>query len=175
MINNTVEEIRKHIEEIMDLLKIERTADNEGTPLRVSKMWVNELFANRNDYNIQELNDQMKVFPCEYEDGELTMQNVEFWSMCSHHWLPFGGVVKVSYIADKSVIGISKIPRVVEYFSKRPQLQERLTKEIGDYLFNLINPKYLVVIIEAKHQCVMCRGIRSDSETITRSEWRKNS
>ena len=166
MINNTVEKIRKHLSAVMDLLKIEKTESNEQTDLRIAKMWVNDFFVNRNDYNIEELDAHMKVFPVESREGEIIMET-PFQSICEHHWLCFYGTVKVTYIPQNHIIGLSKIPRVVEYFSKRPQLQERLTNDIGEYLNIVICPYYIRVEINAKHECVMCRGIKSDCDTLT--------
>lgn len=174
MIDNKVEEIRKHIEAIADILGLEKTASNENTPLRVAKMYCNELFKNRNGANLEELDSRMKVFPNEGTDTPVTIRDIEFCSTCEHHWFPFMGTVTVSYIPDKSIIGLSKIPRVVKYFSQRPQLQERLTNDIGKYLVDLLQPKYLTVVVKATHTCVMCRGAESNCETQTSYEfWRE--
>lgn len=168
MINNKVEEIKEHIEEIMKILDLPITESNKGTPLRVSKMWVNELFENRNNNNLEKLNECMKLFPNEYGSDELVIVNgIDFHSTCEHHWLPFSGKATVCYVPNKSVIGLSKIPRVVKFFSRKPQLQEKLTKEIGEYLFELIKPKALFVVLEATHQCVACRGAESNCSTTT--------
>lgn len=167
MIDNKVEAIKEHVEEIMKILDLPMTPSSKGTPLRVAKMWCNELFANRNNNHLEELNSRMKVFPNIYDSEMVIMKNIDFNSTCEHHWLPFSGKVTVGYVPDKTVIGLSKIPRVVKYFSKRPQLQEQLTTEIGDYLFNLLEPKAIFVVIESTHQCVKCRGAESDCITIT--------
>lgn len=173
MIDNKVEEIRKHIEAIADILGLEKNASNENTPLRVAKMYCNELFKNRNNANLEELNSRMKVFPNEGTTTPITMSGIEFCSTCEHHWLPFMGNVTVSYIPDKSIVGLSKIPRVVKYFSQRPQLQERLTNDIGNYLVNLLHPKSLTVVVNATHTCVMCRGAESHCDTTTSFEYRR--
>ena len=168
MINNKVEEIKKHVEAIANILGIEKTPSNEGTPLRVAKMYCDELFQNRNNANLEELNSRMKLFPNEGNSRTtITMSGIEFNSVCEHHWLPFFGEVTVSYIPRDSIIGLSKIPRVVRYFSKKPQLQERLTQEIGKYLAELLQPVYLKVEISATHTCVMCRGAESCCDTKT--------
>ena len=167
MIDNKVEEIKKHIEAIADILGIEKTASNENTPLRVAKMYCNELFKNRNGANLEELNSRMKVFPNEGTTHPITISGIHFSSTCEHHWLPFMGEVTVSYVPDKYIVGLSKIPRVVKYFSQRPQLQERLTNDIGDYLVKLLNPKSLTVVVKSTHTCVMCRGAESECETTT--------
>ena len=170
--NEIVEQIEEHLEEIMDILEIKRTPSNEETPRRVAKMWANELFANRNNRNIEELDAKMKVFDNEYENEVIVMKDIEFNSTCEHHWLPFSGKVTVAYVPDKVVIGLSKIPRVVKYFSKQPTLQEKLGKDIGEYLFNKLQPLCIMVFITSTHSCVKCRGAESDCSTITRySKW----
>lgn len=167
MINNKVEEIKEHIKAIMEILEIPTTESNKDTPLRVAKMWCNELFENRNNRNIGELNDCMKTFPNEYGSDMVIVRDIEFNSMCEHHWLPFSGKVTVGYVPGDKVIGLSKIPRVVKYFSRKPQLQEQLTTEIGEYLYNLLKPMAIFVEVEATHQCVKCRGAESDCSTHT--------
>ena len=169
MIDNKVEEIKKHIEAISDILGFEKTDSNENTPLRVAKMYCNELFKNRNNENIEELNSQMKLFDY-YPSGvtqPIVMRGIEFHSTCEHHWLPFMGIAEVAYKPTNKIIGLSKIPRVVKYFSQKPQLQEKLTNEIGEYLFNLLQPEWIKVKLIATHTCVMCRGAESDCETET--------
>lgn len=170
MIDNKVEEIKKHIEAISEILGFEVTDSNANTPLRVAKMYCNELFKNRNNNNIEELNSRMKLFKNNSPTSNnhpVTVRGIEFSSTCEHHWLPFMGVAEVSYIPSDTIIGLSKIPRVVKYFSQKPQLQENLTNEIGEYLFNLLNPKWIRVTLIATHTCVMCRGAESNCETET--------
>ena len=168
MIDNRVEKIRKNLEEVMDILEIERTNSNEDTPLRISKMWVNEIFANRNNNNLDELKAKMKVFDNIDNINELVViKDIEFSSFCEHHWLPFSGKISVGYVPDKYIVGLSKVPRVVKYFSQKPQLQERLVKEVAEFLNAEIQPKCLFVMAEAIHTCVMCRGAESDCETNT--------
>ena len=167
MIDNKVEEIKKLMDQVMNVLEIPRTESNENTPLRIAKMLCNEVFVNRNDRNIEELGDKMKTFPNEYESGLVILKDIEFSSMCEHHWLPFIGKVTVGYVPSDTIVGLSKIPRVVKYYSKRPQLQEQLTTQIGDYLFGLLKPKAVFVEITAMHTCVLCRGAESHCETTT--------
>ena len=165
--DNKVEQIREHVEEIMKILEIPFTASNRGTPNRVAKMWCNELFKNRNNNNIEELSHSMKTFPNKYSCEEVIVKNIEFNSVCEHHWLPFSGKVTVGYVPNEEVIGLSKIPRVVKFFSQKPQLQEQLTTEIGEYLYRIIKPHAIFVEIEATHQCVKCRGAESNCSTKT--------
>ena len=168
---NKISRIAEHFEQIMGLLNIKTTESNKGTPMRISKMLVNELFKNINGNNITELNAQMTTFPVEGSTDEPITVEVPFFSMCEHHWLPFYGTVKVSYIPDDRIIGLSKIPRVVDYFSHRPQLQERLTKDIGMYLCSVLEPLSLSVEIVAGHMCVSMRGAKTPCETKTFWTW----
>lgn len=164
-----IEEIAGHISAISSLLGLPITESNKDTPIRVAKMYCNELFRNRNNLHIEELDSKMKLFPAE-NCNPVTIE-VPVNSSCEHHWLPFMGTVSVTYIPDKSIIGLSKIPRVVDFFSKKPQLQERLTTEIGEYLVSIIEPKYLSVRITANHTCVSMRGAKSPCETTTVYEY----
>lgn len=164
---NKVETIAGHIEEIMKVLEIEPTESNKGTPMRVAKMWCNELFANRNDQNIEELNRKMKTFPNDYCNDIIVVRDIPFSSICEHHWLPFSGKATIGYVPKQVVAGLSKLPRVVKYYSKKPQLQEQMTQEIANYLYNLLSPEAVFVEIEAEHQCVKCRGAESDCVTRT--------
>lgn len=167
MIDNKVEAIKDHIQSIMEILDIPITESNKNTPLRIAKMWCNEFFVNRNDYNIDDLKARMAVFPNEYDSEMVIVKDIPFVSICEHHWLPFDGKVTVGYVPDETIIGLSKIPRIVRYFSKRPQLQEKLTTEIGEFIRTTLKPKAVFVEVEAIHQCVKCRGAESDCSTVT--------
>ena len=164
-----IKEIAVHISAISSLLGIEVTDSNKDTPVRVAKMYCNELFKSRNNEGKEELDSKMAVFPAESNDP-VTVE-VPFYSICEHHWLPFFGTVSVTYVPDKTIIGLSKIPRVIEYFSKKPQLQERFTTEIGEYLVSVIDPKYLSVRVVAEHTCVSMRGTKSPCSTTTVYEY----
>ena len=164
-----VKEIAGHISAISSLLGFPVTESNKDTPLRVAKMYCNELFRNRNNRHLNELNAKMKVFPAENHNP--VSVEVPVNSSCEHHWLPFMGNVVVTYVPKDKIIGLSKIPRVVDYFSKKPQLQERLTTEIGEYLVSIIDPEYLSVRMVATHTCVSMRGAKSPCKTTTVYEY----
>lgn len=164
--------IKYHLEEIMKLLGIEETESNKDTPKRIAKMWVRELFENINLNNYDDFIDSLTTFPAEGYKDLVLMRNMPFNSMCEHHFLPFSGKVSVAYIPKDRIIGLSKIPRIVRYFSKMPQLQERFTKNIGDTLDIVLGfPKLIIVRVEADHQCVKCRGAESDCSTVTIKTW----
>lgn len=159
--------ITEKLKEVMKLLNIVETDSNRDTPKRIAQMLKNDLFLNVNDSNILSLEESMKMFDCEGYKEKVTIDNIDFSSVCEHHWLPFMGKVKVQYVPSEKIIGLSKIPRVVEFFSRKPQLQERLTQEIGDFLLKVLNPQSLLVEITSTHSCVACRGIRSNCVSTT--------
>lgn len=161
--------VEEHIKAIQSLLGIKATESTKDTPRRVAKMYCNELFSTRNNRGIKELVDSIKVFPNENAGYPfpIKVEGITFNSVCEHHWLPFFGTVDVEYVPNGKIIGLSKIPRVVKYFSKRPQLQERFTSDVGNFLFNVLFPAYIKVTVHATHTCVMCRGIESTGETVT--------
>lgn len=165
--NEKIEVIERHLKNVMRILEIPKTESNINTPYRVAKMWVNELFANVNNRNINELKESMTVFPNEYKSEMVIVKGIEFNSTCEHHFLPFSGKITIGYIPNEVIIGLSKIPRVVKYFSRKPQLQEKLTTEIGEFLVETLKPHALFVEAEATHQCVKCRGAESDCSTVT--------
>lgn len=165
--------IEFHIAEIMNLLDIPAKGDTAETPHRVAKMFVNEVFAHRNNLGIDELNDSMTVFKATNKD-KVIVRNIRFNSMCSHHFMPFSGYATIEYTPDQQVIGLSKIPRVVKFFSKKPQMQENLTREIGEYLKDIIKPRELKVTLhDVKHTCVSCRGIESECEVDTEYHFKR--
>lgn len=171
MIDNKVELIKEHMEEVMRLLEIPVTESTRNTPLRLAKMWANELFENVNGANLDRLKATMRVFPNDYSSEMVIVRDIPFNSTCEHHWLPFSGIVTVGYVPDKMIIGLSKIPRIVRYFSRMPQLQEKLTTDIGGYLAEIVNPKAVFVEVTSTHQCVKCRGAESDCATSTYFKW----
>lgn len=170
-----IKKVQKHIEAIMEILEIEKTASNEKTPYRVAKMYCNELFSSLNNNGFDEFMNTLTTFPAENSGFPVTVKDISFSSVCEHHWLPFMGKVTVTYIPDEKIIGLSKIPRIIKYFSRRPQVQERFTEDIGNFLFDYLKPKYVKVSVTAIHTCVQCRGAESECETVTVFERKSDS
>lgn len=167
MTSNKEKLIEIHIKEIMRLLDVPIEGDTADTPRRVAKMYFNEVFAHRNNIGIDDLNDSMTLFKATNRD-KVVIRNIKFNSMCSHHFMPFSGYATIEYVPYQQVIGLSKIPRVVKFFSKKPQMQENLTREIGEYLKDIIKPLEIrVTLHDVKHTCVSCRGIESECEVDT--------
>ncbi|MCX6808404.1 MAG: GTP cyclohydrolase I FolE [Candidatus Berkelbacteria bacterium] len=114
----------------------------------------------------------VKVFECESYTGMVLLKNIELYSMCEHHMLPFVGHCNIAYIPDKKVIGISKLARVMEIFARRLQIQERLTDEIADCLLDLLKPKGVAVQIEAEHFCMRMRGVNKQNSVMVTTSLR---
>lgn len=152
---------------IMDTLGIRVTESTQDTPKRVAKMYL-EIFSGLGVEPYKDLMDVMKTFPNEGDSQEIKMKGIPFYSMCEHHLLPMYGKVDVIYKPNKKIIGLSKIPRVVKHYSRKPQLQERLTNDIASFLFNLLEPCYIEVkVYDVTHMCVSMRGIESECQTDT--------
>ena len=147
--------------EIFDILRISRNDPNcTQTPKRLAKMLVSELFAGR-----FEEPPKMTVFPNRNNVNNLIIsRGIEVMSVCSHHWQPISGMCAIGYIPNKNVIGLSKLTRIVNWFSRRGQIQEELGEQIADYLVMLLKPKALGVVINAKHYCMIARGVSSSEE-----------
>lgn len=160
--------IEEHIKSIMCVLGIDTLKPStEGTPRRIAKMYVNEVFANINDHNIEEeLTSKMKTFPNDMHSDLVIVKDIPFHSMCEHHFMPFTGKVAIAYLPNKKILGLSKFPRVVKYFSKKPQLQERLTDEIAQYIGKVTECSWVCVkIYDTVHTCCTVRGVESDLNT----------
>jgi len=152
---------RKNIEKIIrDLLvEIGEDPDREGlrkTPERIARMF-EEIFSGYSQ-NLDEILNGA-IFDADY-DEMVIVKNIDFYSMCEHHLLPFFGVAHVAYIPNKKVIGLSKIPRIVDMFARRLQIQEKMTIEIAETINKAINPLGVAVVIEAIHLCSVMRGVR---------------
>ena len=161
-----IEAIQNHFAEIMHILGLDLSDDSlSGTPHRVAKMYVKEIFSGLNPANKPEA----KLFHNKYEYNEMMIEkDITLYSYCEHHFVPIIGKVHVAYISTGQVIGLSKINRLVQYYSKRPQVQERLTNQIAEGLKEALQSDNVGVIIEATHLCVASRGIKdTNTSTIT--------
>jgi GTP cyclohydrolase I len=161
-----IELIKKDVENILNTLGMDLTDDSlKGTPNRVAKMFVKEIFGGLNPNK----KPNSSTFKNNYKYGEMLVEkNITLYSTCEHHLLPIIGKAHIAYISNGTVVGLSKMNRIVDYFAKRPQVQERLTMQIVQELQNVLNTDDVACIIDAKHLCVNSRGIRDvDSSTIT--------
>jgi GTP cyclohydrolase I len=161
-----IELIQSHFKEIMHILGLDLSDDSlSGTPYRVAKMYVKEIFSGLNPANKPET----KLFQNKYEYNEMLIEkNITLYSYCEHHFVPIVGKVHVAYISNGQVIGLSKINRLVQYYAKRPQVQERLTNQIAEGLKQALQSDDVAVIIDATHLCVSSRGIKdTNTSTIT--------
>ncbi|MEQ9262143.1 MAG: GTP cyclohydrolase I FolE [Owenweeksia sp.] len=161
-----IEAIRGHFEKILDTLGMDLTDDSlKGTPLRVAKMFVKEIFGGLNP----ERKPSTSTFDNKYQYGEMLVEkNIVVYSTCEHHLLPIVGRAHVAYISNGTVIGLSKMNRIVDYYAKRPQVQERMTKQIVQALQEALGTEDVACVIDAKHLCVNSRGIRDiESSTVT--------
>lgn len=161
-----IEEIEKHFAKIMEALGLDLNDESlSGTPHRVAKMYVKEIFKGLNPENRPDA----RKFGNKYEYGDMVVvKNINVTSFCEHHFLPFIGKAHVAYFSTGKVIGLSKINRVVDYYARRPQVQERLTLQIADELETALESKDVAVFIESKHFCVSTRGIQDrESSTVT--------
>ena len=152
-----INQIEKRFREIMEILGLDLTDDSlSGTPHRVAKMYVKEAFSGLNPKN----RPHARLFENKYNyDQMLVEKDITFYSHCEHHFVPIYGKVHVAYFSSGKVIGLSKINRIVQYFSKRPQVQERLTVQIGKEMERVLNTPDVGVVIDANHMCVASRGV----------------
>ena len=158
--------IENKFRDIMNILGLDLTDDSlNGTPHRVAKMYVKEIFSGLSPEN----KPNISVFDNKFRYGEMLVEkNINMNSTCEHHFLPIVGKAHVAYVSSGQVIGLSKINRVVDYFARRPQVQERLTVQIANELKHILKTEDVAVIIDAKHLCVSSRGIQDEgSSTIT--------
>ena len=161
-----IEIIEKHFKEIMLTLGLDLQDESlRGTPKRVAKMYVKELFSGLNPEN----EPAMTLFSNEYNYNEMLVEkNIQFYSCCEHHFVPIVGKVHVAYISNGKVIGLSKLHRIVNHFARRPQVQERMTIQIGTAIKNALMTDDVAVFVVADHQCVSSRGVKDQtSSTIT--------
>ncbi len=159
-----MELIEKHFKEIMQIMGLDLEDDSlKGTPGRVAKMYVKEVFSGLNPKN----KPVAKLFENKYNyDQMLVEKDITFYSHCEHHFVPIYGKAHVAYFSSGKVIGLSKINRIVQYFSKRPQVQERLTVQIAEELKKILQTEDVAVVMDATHMCVSSRGV-SDTNSQT--------
>tara|TARA_B100001059_G_scaffold213516_1_gene229443 strand:+ start:1083 stop:1781 length:699 start_codon:yes stop_codon:yes gene_type:complete len=153
-------------EEIMNVMGLDLTDDSlKGTPKRVAKMYIDEIFSGLNPSN----KPKIALFENKYRYNQMLVEkNITFYSNCEHHFVPIIGKAHLAYISAGKVIGLSKLNRIVQYFAKRPQVQERLTNQIANELSKILGTEDIAVIIDAKHLCVSSRGIKDESSaTVT--------
>jgi len=158
--------IENHFKEILQILGMDLTDDSlKGTPYRVAKMYVKETFSGLNPANKPEI----KLFENKYHYDEMIIEkNITLFSCCEHHLVPIIGKVHIGYLPNGKVIGLSKMNRLVHYYAKRPQVQERLTMQIADGLKEALHSENVAVMIDADHLCVSSRGIHdTNSSTVT--------
>lgn len=158
--------IEKHFAAIMDTLGLDLTDDSlRGTPKRVAKMYVQEIFSGLNPAN----RPAVTLFENKYKYNQMLVEkNITFYSNCEHHFVPIYGKAHIGYISSGKVIGLSKLNRFVQYFAKRPQVQERLSMQIGKELQQILQTEDVAVVIDALHLCVSSRGVNDTSaSTVT--------
>lgn len=163
-----IELIEEKFREIMHVLGLDLNDDSlKGTPHRVAKMYVKEIFSGLNPEN----KPKAALFENKYKYNEMLVEkDITFYSNCEHHFVPIIGKAHVAYISSGKVIGLSKINRIVQYYAKRPQVQERLTIQIANELKSILQTDDVAVMISAHHLCVSSRGVQDiSSSTITSS------
>ncbi|MDG2199232.1 MAG: GTP cyclohydrolase I FolE [SAR324 cluster bacterium] len=165
-----IQRIEEHFREIMQTLGLDLTDDSlQGTPRRVAKMLVSEIFSGLNP----EKKPEIRLFQNTYRYQNILLEkSISFRSFCEHHFLPVIGEAHVAYIPKNGVIGLSKINRIVDYYAKRPQVQERLTRQIAEELEQALGTPDVAVLLDAKHFCVMMRGIEDQTSSTTTAEYR---
>ncbi|MDA0950532.1 MAG: GTP cyclohydrolase I FolE [Bacteroidetes bacterium] len=164
-----IERITKSVRDILETLGMDLTDDSlNGTPKRVAKAYVKELFSGLNP----EKKPSSSTFENKYQYGEMLVEkNITLYSTCEHHLLPIVGKAHVAYISSGRVVGLSKMNRIVEYYAKRPQVQERLTMQVVQELQHILNTQDVACIIDAKHLCVNSRGIKDIASSTVTAEY----
>jgi GTP cyclohydrolase I len=153
-----IDAIARHVRGIIEQLGLDPSSDTnlQGTDRRVAKMYL-EMFAGLSEG----AEPNITCFPNDESYSSMVMEkDIPFYSMCSHHFVPFYGHAHMAYIPNERILGLSKMPRIVEFYAKRPQLQERLTEQIAGYLESHLKPQGVMVVLEARHLCVEMRGVK---------------
>lgn len=161
-----IEQIEDKFRDIMNILGLDLNDDSlSGTPHRVAKMYVQEIFSGLNPKNKPEV----KLFDNKYQYNQMLVEkNITFYSNCEHHFVPIMGKAHVAYISNGKVIGLSKLNRIVDYFARRPQVQERMTMQIANELRAALGTEDVAIVIDAVHLCVSSRGVKDiNSSTVT--------
>ena len=155
--DSKVRSIAEHMSRILELLGLDQTDPNLlETPERVAKMYL-EMFQGLTEG----AEPKVKFFPNdEHYTGMVMEKDIPFYSLCSHHFVPFYGHAHLAYIPNDRIVGLSKMPRIVEFYARRPQLQERLTEQVATFLAEKLDPQGIMVVIEARHLCVEMRGVK---------------
>lgn len=164
--NEKIDRIEKNVREIMLTLGLDLDDDSlNGTPKRVAKMYVKEIFSGLHP----DRRPKSSTFQNKYKYGEMLVEkNITVYSTCEHHLLPIVGKAHIAYISGGTVVGLSKMNRIVDYFAKRPQVQERMNIQIVKELQRVLGTEDVACVIDAKHLCVNSRGIRDiESSTVT--------
>jgi len=165
-----IEKIAESFKEIMQVLGLDLKNDSlKDTPNRIAKMYVNEVFSGLNPENFPKIT----VIENEMDyDQMVVVQDIHVLSMCEHHFQNIHGHATVAYIPNKKVIGLSKINRIVQFFARRPQVQERMTKQIADCLVHVLGTEHVAVHINARHYCVIARGVEDTHSSTTTADLR---
>lgn len=167
-----IDKIEGYFHKIMETLGLDLEDESlSGTPRRVAKMYVNELFSGLNPAN----RPPATLFTNNYDYSQMLLEkNITFYSTCEHHFVPIHGKAHVAYFSSGQVIGLSKLNRIVHYFARRPQVQERLTEQIAAELKHVLQTDDVAVIMDASHLCVASRGIRdTNCSTVTAAYYGK--
>ncbi len=156
MSEDKVDRIKFHITEVMKVLGLDlRDPNFTETPERVARMYL-EIFGGLE----KDSEPEIKTFPNDQRySNMITVKDIPFFSVCSHHLIPFFGRVHLGYIPDEQIIGLSKLARIVEFFAKRPQIQEQFTDQVIEFIVSKISPKGVMVVVEAQHLCMEMRGV----------------
>jgi GTP cyclohydrolase I len=164
-----IERVAEHMTAIMGELNLDLDDPNfSETPERVAKMYM-EMF-----HGLREGSEpKVTTFPNEGDYHHMVIEKeIPFYSMCAHHFVPFYGHAHIGYIPESRIVGLSKLPRILEFYAKRPQLQERLTEQVAEFLWSTLKPQGVMVVIEARHLCVEMRGVKKAGAMTTTSALR---
>lgn len=164
-----IAQIADKFRDIMEILGLDLANESLArTPYRVAKMYVEEIFSGLDEATFPRISFVDDAYQLHADSTNMVFVKVEFCSFCEHHFVPMNGIAYIAYIPNGKLIGLSKIPRIVRFFARRPQLQERLTAQIADSLSTLLNTESVAVSLQAEHHCIKARGVECEnSHTIT--------